>query len=226
MYIENKINEFWNEVNDEDGTRTFQRDFECLRSEYSWNRNEDILTRVFLYFLGRGGNYQFYQKDTETIWFDIKEPVNVPFCQHGTYFNINPCKKIIHNKDKGGIENIAAINCLFSEFGGKYGTHKEEVINLVPTPSIIVEFSRCWQCYWLLKEPVIVTQGNIQELIDVQKQWVDYTGGFESTNDLTAVMNVPVSFYSDWDGAGPSIFVRENFNRQYLYKDLTGYLGK
>ena len=66
----------------------------------------DLVTEYFLGILGRGGNYQYYQDASdnhydEIIWFEVGKPKDTPRKDCGTYFNVNPCKKIIQeNPDR------------------------------------------------------------------------------------------------------------------------------
>lgn len=193
------------------------------------------LQAKFLSFLGRGGKYQYFWRDsqTDTIWFPAGRIDEIPprrrsnIFKGTVYFSINPSKREIKNGAKrGSKDNIAAVNCFYSDFDVKDGVTLEEINSLDPEPSIIVSSGGGWHCYWLLNKPIKIKNiKHYNELNKIHHKWVRFIGSDDGAKDLTRILRVPGSKNPKYDPPREVEFLKVDFNLLYDFEELVKLLS-
>ena len=133
-----------------------------------------LRTKLFRH-LWRGGQYAFFWTThyNRSFWFKISEmPKSVradyPHC---LFFGVHPVTEIPTTNAQGKpkppervrsqIKSIAVVNCLFAEFDRKCDETKHDLLNRVrlvtPTPSVIIDSGGGYHLYWLLDQPMILS---------------------------------------------------------------------
>ena len=142
-----------------------------------------------------------------SLWYPVGRRCAIPagWADKNVYWAVHPCTRIPETNAQGQprrahqvraqLPYIAALNCLFAEFdGGADGAlaHLEDLWRAgVPYPSAIIHSGGGLHCYWLLEDPVTVTDSNRAELAHLQAAWVDLVGADDGAKDLARVLRVP-----------------------------------
>ncbi len=173
--------------------------------------------------LGRDGEWQnLWTADTdETIWFRAGEVPDLSLYRHlnSLYFSVNPQKNNMGRKQRGGIENVEAINALYADLDENKGWTQERIDALNPTPTRALRTGGGWQPLWILKEPVKVTDDNRAELNELQHAWVEYIGGDPGAQDISRVLRVPGSYNHKYDPPR-QVVLEESDGPEYDIADL------
>ncbi len=154
-------------------------------------------------YLWRGGSYAYYWTPADggdmSEWFPVDNVVQVPdLWKFNTYFGVHPSKQLKSKHQRTTLEDIAAVNCLFSEYDlavGQTKDHLLESINQMDTPPSVIAFSGGgYHCYTLLTETYYIhTQKSLEEIRDIQYAWVEWVGSDDGAKDLARVLRVPGS---------------------------------
>lgn len=177
--------------------------------------------------LGRGGNYQYYwsTSNKSPVWFVSGSPLAVPEWDT-VYYNVNPSRERTDDYSRGTLENVMAVNCLYGDFDAKDGWDIEKVEGIKPSPSVIVFSGHGWHCYWLLKEPIIITEANRDHICKTQEEWVKFTGADKNAKDLTRMLRVPCSFNNKDDEQIQVAYHVVDLGQLYEIGTLEGYLTR
>ncbi|HEX2972014.1 MAG TPA: phage/plasmid primase, P4 family [Tepidisphaeraceae bacterium] len=171
--------------------------------------------------LHRGGawGYWFTLSNKRTRWWPVGKPLPVQPGEH-PYFGVHPSSKQI-TKGRGGISNIAAVNCLFAEFDAKdCGGDKAAALAVAEAcafpASVIVDSGGGYHCYWLLAEPwLMASDGDRQQASALQANWVDFVGGDDAAKDLARILRIPGSVNRKYDPPRPVTILRADYTRLY-----------
>jgi len=190
---------------------------------------------------GSYGHYWFKQSKRTSWWSTVEEPSSrdtVLVEAAGTrtakrediYFGVHPSKVRKSATDGTKIVDIAAVNCLYADIDAKeFEDDKyqaaEHIKQLNPSPSIIVDSGGGYHCYWLLKEPFILSSTFISEAVQsVQSRWVVYVGGDPAVHDLARILRLPETLNYKYNPPRPVKQVYTNFQRTYTLEELETYL--
>jgi hypothetical protein len=152
----------------------------------------------FVAHLHRGGPYAYLWRlsDRQSRYFTTNQKLPEAVSAD-VYMSVHPVTCRRPPGERGRIEDVAAINCLFAEFDAKdYGSKDEVRAHLEAVsalwPSIIVDSGGGWHCYWLLDEPFLLRQGEERrEAATLQGQFVRAVGGDVGAKDLARVLRLP-----------------------------------
>jgi putative DNA primase/helicase len=149
--------------------------------------------------LHRGGKFAYWwiAEGKKSLWWRVGNPSPLPNGRSNVYFGVHPAKaeRGVHNRSR--IEDVTAINCLFSEFDAKdFSGDKPQALahikGLSLLPNVLVDSGGGYHCYWLLQEPFIIANAEDRERAKrLQAAWVKFTGGDGGAKDLARVLRVP-----------------------------------
>lgn len=173
------------------------------------NSINDLLDR-----LHDGGSYEYFwsidrvDNKKRTQWNRVGERPDVPDdITADVYFGVHPTASIPTTSASGhpadpeflrartGI--IDAVNCVFAEFdakdfpGGKAAALAH--VNAIPEPpTVLIDSGGGYHAYWILSTGVFLeSDEQRQDAADLQRAWVQYTGGDDGAKDLARVLRVP-----------------------------------
>lgn len=162
---------------------------------------------ALLRWLMRGGAYGFYWRSEgrASVWWEVGNPAPIPTTPANWYFGVHPCATIPTHNAKGEparpehvrsqIAVIAAINCLFADIDAKQHGGKSPALShvnrLTPAPTAVIDSGGGYHLYWLLRDPVTITNDNRERLASVQSRWVDFVGSDPGAKDLARVLRLP-----------------------------------
>lgn len=184
--------------------------------------------RAFLAHLGRGGKYQY--------WFALPErratwwPVNAPAAMQSTlrrdlYFGVNPSNDKRGEHQRATADTVAAINTLWADydakdFNGDLDLIMSAIESLPIQPSVIVSSGGGYHCYWLLEEPVIITDANRDAVTQTLRDWAAYCRSDAAASDLPRVLRVPGSLNHKYQPPRDVTFVRFDMTMLYSWSRL------
>jgi len=187
------------------------------------NAIPDETGKRLLQHLSRGGWMNYWNKNAIPVWWPAGQPAPVPGWKD-VYFSVHPRLTRLQGKQRGGNQEVAAVNCLYAEVDQKDGWTAEKVQALDPAPSVVVASGGGWHLYWLLPDPVLVTDENYTSLIDLQYDWVEYIGGDPGAQDLARVLRVPGSLNSKYNPPRPVKVIRADFACLYNLDQLRTFI--
>lgn len=171
----------------------------------------------FVAHLHRGGPYAYLWRlsDKQSRYFstDQQLPQTV---SADVYMGVHPviCRR--PPGERGRIEDVAAINCLFAEFDAKdYGTKDEVRAHLEAVaalwPSVIVDSGGGWHCYWLLDQPFPLRDNATRTDIEaLQAAFVRGIGGDVAAKDLARVLRLPGTQNAKYDPPRPVMLLEDH----------------
>jgi hypothetical protein len=167
--------------------------------------NDDF--KEILTHLHRGGGYGYWwtMPGKTTTWWPADAPATIPDMTKDVYFGIHPTAERKSQNERAQVTDITAVNCLFAEFDAKdFGDSttqdleisKEKTLrhieHLHQKPCVIIDSGGGYHCYWLLKEPFIISDDfSRHRAKTAQANWVQYVGGDSAAKDLARVLRVP-----------------------------------
>ena len=189
--------------------------------------NKDLKT--FLNFLGHGGKYQYFQnvnKVWEILPFEVGNVPPVPIWDEVS-FSVNPIIKKADRFSRGKTEDVQAVNCLFADFDIKDGWTFEKIEKLNPSPSVIIFSGGGWHCYWILKDSVIVSKENIEELRQIESAWVIFLGADKGAKDLPHLLRVPGSMNNkkEYNPSRLVEFIQTDYDLLYTLDELKAFMN-
>jgi hypothetical protein len=160
----------------------------------------------FVAHLHRGGPYAYLWRlsDRQSRYFTTNQKLPEAVSAD-VYMSVHPVMCRRPPAERGRIEDVAAINCLFAEFDAKDYGSKDEVRAHLETvaalwPSIIVDSGGGWHCYWLLEQPLHLSDsGDRKEAARLQAQFVRAVGGDVGAKDLARVLRLPGTQNAKYD---------------------------
>ena len=164
----------------------------------------DNITKELLTHLHRGGAWGNYwqAKEIPPIWYPSGKPCQ-PYKAGNVYFCVHPLKERLPGKARGGIEHIAALNCLYAEFDARSDVHTDSpwvdkdailahIAELDITPSVILDSGGGIQAYWLLDAPFVIgSKEDLARADSTQKRWVKLCQSDTGAKDLARVLRLP-----------------------------------
>jgi len=182
--------------------------------------------QTFLNFLHRGGSWANWWRlaDRSSRWWPVGNPSTIPGATN-IYFSVHPAADRRGDMQRTRIQDVAAINCLFSEYDAKdYGNKAatlEHVNELRPMPSVVVDSGGGYHCYWLLDEPYILnTDDKRDDAAALQAAWVAVMGGDLGAKDLARVFRVPGTTNGKYTPPRPVEWLRCDLDRTYTLAEL------
>lgn len=172
---------------------------------YWWTLDE-----VKTYEITRGKRAGQHEPCKRTYWYPVAHAAPIPRgkTEH-VYFGVHPAIDLPQErKGKDGpykpkpeytrplVSEIAAINCLFGEFdakdfaGGKAAA-LAHIDQLPAQPSVLVDSGGGYHAYWLLHQPVLLTEENRPTIKALQNRWVQLIESDDGAKDLARVLRVP-----------------------------------
>lgn len=172
------------------------------------------MRRKLFSHIHRGGQFAYWwtSEGKETTWWPVTRPAPMPTGKVNVYFGVHPVAAVPQHTyltgERAGqvkparetrphIGDVCAVNCLFAEFDGKdFEDDKagalSHIVDLVPPASVLVDSGGGYHAYWLLAEPVELSDDETRQRVrDLQTQWVEYVDGDRGAKDLSRVLRVP-----------------------------------
>ncbi len=184
--------------------------------------------RTFLSHLGRGGKYQYWfaLPERRTTWW----PVNMPAPLQSTvrrdlYFGVNPTNTDRNEHQRATADTVAALNTLWADYDAKdfcddLDLTMAAIESLPIQPSVIVSSGGGYHCYWLLEEPVIITDTNREAVTRTLRDWAAYCRSDAAASDLPRVLRVPGSLNHKYQPPRDVAFVRYDMTMLYSWTRL------
>jgi len=186
----------------------------------------------FIQYLMREGSHGHFwlKQSTRTIWWDTPNIPSPPEVSEDIYFGVHPSSVSKSPEERTTVEDIEAINCLYSDFDLKDFESSKNLIaahlkELKPPPSVIVDSGGGYHCYWLLSEPFkLETQLKREIASSLQKSWVIYVGGDLAVHDLARILRLPGTYNLKYSPPRKVKVVYENLDATYALTELQEYL--
>ncbi len=208
---------------------------------YWWTLDEE---KTFTY--RRGPRAGQHEKCKRTTWWPVGSPTPIPNgpTEH-VYFGVHPVTAIpTERRGRDGpytpkpehtrplVTEIAAVNCLFGEFDskdfaeGKAGA-LAHIERLAVKPSALIDSGGGYHAYWLLGQPIIITDANREAVKALQARWVAWVESDDDSKDLARVLRVPgrPNIKAKYAPNYPIVaFVYADFDRLYTLDELALYI--
>lgn len=171
----------------------------------------------FVTHLHRGGTFAYLWRlsDKQSRYFSTAEAMP-QVTSANVYFGVHPVTCRRPAGERGRIEDVAAINCLFAEFDVKDYGSKDAIREWLEAraalwPSIIVDSGGGWHCYWLLVVPHILRNAaERKEAAALQAAFVVGIGGDAGAKDLARVLRLPDTLNAKYDPPRPVQIIEDN----------------
>jgi len=188
----------------------------------------DPRTLGLLRFLWHGGWGHLWRKPGTSCWIDPQE-LERDLARlddrwlTDTYFGVHPARAPKSAYERARAEDIAAANCLYADFDDPGALSHIE--NFQPAPQVIVASGKGYHAYWLLAEPVILSDdASRKEWAELQRWWVRHVGADPSACDLARLLRVPGTLNGKYDPPRPVQFVRCELDRLHDNQELMRYV--
>lgn len=155
-------------------------------------------------------------------------------CQQGidVYFGVN---SRIGNGGKK--ENIHYLSAFHAEIDYGSTGHKkpcpqesyEEALNIIqafnPEPTIIIHSGGGFHCYWVLSNPIKVSDIGISVIESINKALSLKLGGDSGTQDISRVLRIPGTFNFKLPDNPRPVTVISNTHQRYDYEDFEQFIS-
>ena len=185
-------------------------------------------TLELLRFLWHGGWGHLWRKPGTSCWIDPQE-LERDLARlddrwlTDTYFGVHPARAPKSAYERARAEDIAAANCLYADFDDPGALSHIE--NFQPAPQVIVASGKGYHAYWLLAEPVILSDDAARrDWAEIQRWWVRHVGADPSACDLARLLRVPGTLNGKYDPPRPVQFVRCELDRLHDNQELMRYI--
>jgi len=196
-------------------------------SRQSWLT--DLRTLELLRLLWRGGEFGYLWRlaDKRSHWLSVgaldSESLLGPGWEQDVFYGVHPTRAARTDYERGRAEDIAATNCLFADFDDPDALPRIE--SLQPAPQVVISSGRGFHVYWLLAEPVILSDdATRRDWAELQRWWVRHVGADPSACDLARVLRVPGTRNGKYDPPRPVMFIRCELDRPYDSQELMRYV--
>ena len=187
-------------------------------------------TTEWLSLLWRGGEYGYLWRlaDKRAKWLsvgalDSEIDLLGPGWEQDVFYGVHPTRAGRTAYERGRAEDIAAANCLYADYDDPDALPRIE--SLQPAPQVIVASGRGFHAYWLLAEPVILSDdATRRDWAEIQRWWVRHVGADPSACDLARVLRVPGTRNGKYDPPRPVRFIRCELDRPYDNQKLMRYI--
>jgi hypothetical protein len=189
----------------------------------------DPQARELLLMLWRGAPAGCYwtKHGKRSQWTRTTAPEPCELGDRDVYFSVHPLAGLRSERERGRIGDVAAANCLYSEydskdarFAGDPARVRAHILSLPLQPQVIVYSGGGCHCYWILSEPIHVDESVRTYLRGVQRSWVKATGGDPGAADLARVLRLPGTLNSKYTPARRVSFARFNLGDLYNLNTL------
>ena len=156
--------------------------------------------------LWRGGEYACFSQmiphpdkkaSWRQTWFPVEKGKRIPN-QYNVYFSVYPVHDQLGEWERGTIANVASIGGLFAEFDLKSWQGEGELLDHIqafsPKPNVINASGGGYHVFWLMQEPVLITDDNRESIRELLHAWVKLWGGDDGAKDLRRVLRVPGTY--------------------------------
>jgi len=188
----------------------------------------DPRTLGLLRFLWRSGWGHLWRKPATSCWINPQE-LERDLARlddrwlTDTYFGVHPARAPKSAYERARAEDIAAANCLYADFDDPDALPRIE--SFVPEPQVIVASGKGFHAYWLLDEPVALSDDAARkEWAEVQRWWVHHVGADPAACDLARLLRVPGTLNGKYDPPRPVQFVRCNLDQPHDNRELMRYI--
>jgi hypothetical protein len=167
--------------------------------------------------LHRGGTYAYLWRssDKQSRYFAVGTATPAATSPN-VYFGVHPVTTRRPAHERGRIEDVAAVNCLFAEFdckdfGSKDAIREHLEARAMLWPSVIVDSGGGWHCYWLLDQPHILrNDADRKAAAALQARFVLAIGGDPGAKDLARVLRLPGTLNAKYDPPRPVEIIEAN----------------
>jgi len=179
-------------------------------SRPSWRTEPRTLE--LLRFLWRGGWGHLWRKPGTSCWINPQE-LERDLARlddrwlTDTYFGVHPARAPKSAYERARAEDIVCVNCLYADFDDP--TTLPRIESFQPAPQVIVASGKGFHVYWLLAEPVDLSDdATRRDWAEIQRWWVRHVGADPSACDLARVLRVPGTRNGKYDPPRPVSFIR------------------
>ena len=181
-------------------------------------------------FLWRGGEFGYLWRlsDKRAHWLSVgaldgEIDILGPGWEQDVFFGVHPTRTLRTGYERGRAEDVVAANCLFADFDDPDALPR--IDSLQPAPQVIVASGKGFHVYWLLAEPVILSDDvTRRDWAALQRWWVRHVGADHSACDLARVLRVPGTRNGKYDPPRPVSFIRCELDRPYDNQELMRYI--
>ena len=181
-------------------------------------------------FLWRGGEFGYLWRlsDKRAHWLSVgaldgEIDILGPGWEQDVFFGVHPTRTLRTGYERGRAEDVVAANCLFADFDDPDVLPR--IDSLQPAPQVIVASGKGFHVYWLLAEPVILSDDvTRRDWAALQRWWVRHVGADHSACDLARVLRVPGTRNGKYDPPRPVSFIRCELDRPYDNQELMRYI--
>ena len=195
-------------------------------SRPSWRTEPRTLE--LLRFLWRGGWGHLWRKPGTSCWINPQE-LERDLARlddrwlTDTYFGVHPARAPKSAYERARAEDIVCVNCLYADFDDP--TTLPRIESFQPAPQVIVASGKGFHVYWLLAEPVDLSDdATRRDWAEIQRWWVRHVGADPSACDLARVLRVPGTRNGKYDPPRPVRFIRCELDRPYDNQELMRYV--
>ena len=188
----------------------------------------DPRTLGLLRFLWRGGWGHLWRRPGTSYWINPQELERAlarldDRWTTDTYFGVHPVSSPKSTYERARAEDIAVVNALYADFDDPDALPRIE--SFVPEPQVIVASGKGFHAYWLLDEPVALSDDAARkEWAEVQRWWVHHVGADPAACDLARLLRVPGTLNGKYDPPRPVQFVRCELDQPHSTQDIAGYI--
>ena len=197
-------------------------------------RLSDPRTIALLRFLWRSGWGHLWRKPGTSCWTNPQQ------LEHAlarldarwltdTYFGVHPVSSPKSAHERARAEDIAFVNALYADFDASDGQDPQALLARIeaiqPAPSVIVASGGGFHAYWLLAEPVALSDDAARrDWAEIQRWWVRHVGADPAACDLARLLRVPGTLNGKYDPPRPVQFVRCELDRLHDNQELMRYI--
>ena len=177
---------------------------------------------------GQAPQQYFFESETEAAEKAYQ------LCQQGidVYFGVNP-----RIGNGGKKENVQYLSAFHAEIDyGSLGHKKpslqesyEEALNVIQAfnlePTIIIHSGGGFHCYWVLSNPVKVSDIGISMLESINKALSLKLGGDPGTHNIDRVLRIPGTFNFKIPENPRPVTLISNTHKRYAYEDFQGFIA-
>jgi putative DNA primase/helicase len=147
------------------------------------------------------------------------------------YFGVNP--RIGNGGKKENVHYLSAFHAEidYGSTGHKKSSPQEsydEALNAIQTfhlePTIIIHSGGGFHCYWVLSNPVKVTDIGISVLENINKSLSQKLGGDPGTQDISRVLRIPGTFNFKIPDNPRPVSLISNTQQRYAYEDFLKFI--
>jgi putative DNA primase/helicase len=181
-------------------------------------------------FLWRDGEFGYLWRlsDKRAHWLSVgaldgEIDILGPGWEQDVFFGVHPTRTLRTGYERGRAGDVVAANCLFADFDDPDALQRIE--SLQPAPQVIVASGRGFHAYWLLAEPVILSDDAARrDWAEIQRWWVRHVGADPSACDLARVLRVPGTRNGKYDPPRPVQYVRCELDQPHDNQELMRYI--